>query len=181
MQKSGDKWWKVGYTVSIKSVRFSVSASEGEFTGMLIGSYEHSLDAKGRVFIPAKWRETLGDSMILMEGLLESKGIHCLYGMSVSEWETFSERLSSLPATDMAGQAVRRHLYASAAVCDIDRQGRILLPASLRALSAIEKDVLLVGVGNRIELWDPMQYNRYNETTEDNYGMALEHLSQMGI
>ena len=82
---------------------------------MLIGSFTHTLDAKGRVFVPAKWRDDVGDVLIVTLGLLGDKNASCLFGMSVSEWELFSERLAALPVTDVAGQAVRRRLYAMAA------------------------------------------------------------------
>ena len=148
---------------------------------MLIGSYEHALDAKNRIFIPSKWRECIGDTIILVQGLLEDRELSCLFGMSMNSWESFSQRLSSLPVTDMAGQMIRRRIYASAASCELDRQGRILLPSALKTVSGIQKDALLIGVGDRIELWDPMQYNLYNERMEESYGTALEHLSLMGV
>ena len=99
---------------------------------MLIGSFEHMLDAKGRVFIPAKWRETIGDTLVVTLGLLESGSGSCLSGMSVEEWERFSQKLSALPVTDTKGQSIRRKLYSMAAACEIDKQGRILIPAQLR-------------------------------------------------
>jgi len=148
---------------------------------MLIGSFEHTLDAKSRIFIPAKWRESLGDVLIITQGLLDNHELHCLFGMSVAEWDLFSARLAQLPITDMAGQAIRRRLYASAAACEVDKQGRILLPANLRALSDIQKDVTLIGVGNRIELWEPSQFERHNAALEADYSAALAHLAEAGI
>lgn len=148
---------------------------------MLIGSFAHALDAKGRIFIPAKWRESLGDVLIVTQGLLDDCELHCLFGMSTAEWELFSARLAQLPITDMAGQAVRRRLYATAAACEVDKQGRILLPANLRELSGIHKDATLIGVGNRIELWEPAQLARHNAVVEADYAAALQHLSQVGI
>ncbi len=153
----------------------------GEKAPMLIGSFAHALDAKGRVFIPAKWRETLGDVLVVTQGLLADRDLTCLFGMSVGEWDQFSARLAQLPLTDMAGQAVRRRLYATASACEIDRQGRILLPAQLRELSAIQKDVTLIGIGNRIELWEPGQLARHSAAMESDFEAALQHLSQVGI
>ena len=88
---------------------------------MLIGSFSHTLDAKGRVFVPAKWRDDVGDTLIVTLGLLGESGTACLYGMSVAEWELFSEKLAALPMTDVTGQAVRRRLYATAAACETDK------------------------------------------------------------
>ena len=148
---------------------------------MLIGSFAHALDAKGRVFIPAKWRESLGDILVITQGLLADRELHCLFGMSVAEWDQFSQRLAQLPITDMAGQAVRRRLYASASACELDKQGRIVLPQPLRELTGIEKEVTLIGVGNRIELWEPGQLLRHSAAVEEDYSAALQHLSQVGI
>jgi len=148
---------------------------------MLIGSFVHALDAKSRIFIPAKWRESLGDTIIVTQGLLDDRELCCLFGMSVAEWDLFSARLAQLPITDMTGQAVRRRLYASAAACEVDKQGRILLPQNLRTLSGIQKDATLIGVGNRIELWEPAQLDRHNAALESDYGAALQHLAEIGI
>ncbi len=148
---------------------------------MLIGSYEHMLDAKGRVFIPARWRESLGNTIILTLGILNSQSVRCLYGMSLPEWEAFSERLGRLPVMDMSGQAVRRKLYAMAAACELDRQGRILIPATLREAAGLGKDLTLIGVGNRIEVGEPGALAGYSEETECAYDAALQHLAQLGI
>ncbi|MEA5048844.1 MAG: division/cell wall cluster transcriptional repressor MraZ [Eubacteriales bacterium] len=148
---------------------------------MLIGSFEHMLDAKGRVFIPAKWRETLGDTLIVTLGLLDTEREACLSGMSVSEWERFSEKLSALPVSDVAGQAIRRRLYSMAAACEVDKQGRILIPAQLRDLAGLTKDATLIGVGERIEIWKPETLAAYNAKTEEGYGEALAHLASLGI
>ena len=147
---------------------------------MLIGSYEHMLDAKGRVFIPAKWRETLGDTLVVTIGL-DTKEEPCLYGMSVPEWERFSEKLSSLPVSDASGQGIRRRLYSMAAACEVDKQGRILIPAPLRDLAGLVKDATLIGVGERMEFWNPGALAAYNARTDESYSEALEHLAQMGI
>ena len=148
---------------------------------MLIGSFTHTLDAKGRVFVPAKWREDLGEVLIVTMGLLGEGDVSCLFGMSVNEWELFSERLASLPMTDVFGQAVRRRLYAMAAACEVDKQGRILLPASLREAASLTKEMTLIGVGNRIEFWDSEQLLRHTEATEANLSEALQHMQQLGI
>lgn len=148
---------------------------------MLIGSFDHMLDAKGRVFIPAKWRENVGDTLIVTLGLLETPEAKCLSGMSVEEWEKFSQKLSSLPVTDTSGQAIRRKLYSMAAACEIDKQGRILIPAQLREITGLSKDATLIGVGDRVEIWNPDTLAAYNEKSEESYGDALTHLAALGI
>ena len=148
---------------------------------MLIGSFEHMLDAKGRVFIPAKWRETIGDTLVVTLGLLESGSGSCLSGMSVEEWERFSQKLSALPVTDTKGQSIRRKLYSMAAACEIDKQGRILIPAQLREMAGLSKDATLIGVGERVEIWNPETLAAYNASCEESYGDALAHLASLGI
>lgn len=148
---------------------------------MLIGSFEHMLDAKGRVFIPAKWRESVGDTLIITLGLLETTHAACLSGMSLEEWERFSQKFSALPATDAKGQAIRRKLYSMAASCEIDKQGRILIPAQLRELTGLTKDATLIGVDDHVEIWNPETLAAYNAACEENYGDALAHLAALGI
>ena len=148
---------------------------------MLIGSFSHTLDAKGRVFVPAKWRDDVGDTLIVTLGLLGEGGTACLYGMSVAEWELFSEKLAALPMTDVAGQAVRRRLYATAAACETDKQGRVLIPAQLRETACLTREATLIGVGNGIEFWDPEQLRRHSEAAEAGFADALRHLQQLGI
>lgn len=148
---------------------------------VLIGSFEHMLDAKGRVFIPAKWRENVGDTLVITLGLLESATATCLSGMSLEEWERFSHKLSALPVTDVKGQAIRRKIYSMAAACEIDKQGRILIPSQLRDIAGLTKDATLIGVGERVEIWNPETLAAYNAACEENYGDALAHLAALGI
>ena len=101
--------------------------------------------------------------------------------MSVEEWERFSQKLSALPVTDTKGQSIRRKLYSMAAACEIDKQGRILIPAQLRELAGLSKDATLIGVGERVEIWNPETLAAYNASCEENYGDALAHLASLGI
>ena len=101
--------------------------------------------------------------------------------MSVEEWERFSQKLSALPVTDTKGQSIRRKLYSMAAACEIDKQGRILIPAQLRELAGLSKDATLIGVGERVEIWNPETLAAYNASCEENYGGALAHLASLGI
>ena len=153
----------------------------GEEERVLIGTYEHAFDAKGRVFIPAKWRENVEDVIVVIEGILGAGDAKCLFGMSIAEWERFSEKLAALPLADLAGQAVKRRLYASAAACEIDKQGRILIPAALRDKADITKDATLIGVGNRLEIWSPSELTKHEALTNEAYDEALTHLASIGI
>ena len=148
---------------------------------MLIGSFEHMLDAKGRVFIPAKWRESVGDTLVITLGLLESTSAACLTGRSLEEWERFSQKLSARPVSDTQGQNIRRRLYSMAAACEIDKQGRILIPAQLLELTGLNKDATLIGVGERVEIWNPETLAAYNAASEETYSESLAHLAELGI
>jgi MraZ protein len=148
---------------------------------VLIGSFEHMLDAKGRVFIPAKWREDVGDTLIVTLGLLESPSQRCLSGMSVAEWEKLSEKFAKLPMTDTRGQQIRRKLYSLAAACEIDKQGRILIPAQLRELAGLTKDATMLGVDNHVEIWNPQSLQEYNIACEESYSDSMAHLSEVGV
>ena len=113
-----------------------------------MGTYEHGLDAKGRVIIPAKLREDLGESFVVTLGL-----DGCLFAYPMNEWEGFIEKLKELPGTKEA-RMLQRHFLANAAPCELDKQGRILVPATLREFAGLEKDVVLTGNINRIEISD---------------------------
>ena len=141
---------------------------------MFMGTYEHGLDAKGRVIIPAKLREDLGESFVVTLGL-----DGCLFAYPMNEWEGFIEKLKELPGTKEA-RMLQRHFLANAAPCELDKQGRILLPPVLREYADLQKDVVLVGVLSRVEIWDKGRWleNTYDEDEMD--GIA-EHMAELGF
>ena len=143
---------------------------------MLIGEYQHNLDAKGRIFVPAKFREDLG------EGFLVTKGIgKCLFVFSKVEWNNFSEKLRQIPMTDTSSQSFISMLFASACECDPDKQGRILLPQRLRDFAKAQKEMVFIGVGSRAEIWAKEVWDEYNESAYEDYEATLEKLAQLGI
>lgn len=148
---------------------------------LLIGSYRYAMDEKGRVFLPAKWRTGLGNTLILFPGILETGMGKCLYGMTEAAWSLMAERLSRLPITDTGAQAVKRRLYAMAAACEPDSQGRILIPQQLRESAELLRETVLIGVGERIEFWNPEILRRYENSMEAELDDALRHLSEIGI
>ena len=115
---------------------------------MFMGEYNHTIDAKGRLIVPAKFREILGDNFIVTKGL-----DGCLFVYPNDEWTRFEEKLKSLPLTNKNARQFTRFFLAGAAACEVDKQGRILLPQVLREFASLEKDVVLVGVASRIEIW----------------------------
>lgn len=113
-----------------------------------MGEYNHTLDAKGRLIIPAKFREDLGESFVITKGM-----DGCLFGFPESEWNVFEEKLQSLPMINKEARQFTRFFLAGAATVEFDKMGRILLPQVLREFADISKDAVLVGVGKRVEIW----------------------------
>lgn len=148
---------------------------------MLINSYTHSVDPKGRVFIPSKWRDDLGDTVIVTRGILGQGSSKCLFAMSVTSWNEFYERFRTLALSDVRAQNVMRILFANACECELDKQGRILVSNGLREYAGLEKDVVLIGMGGRFEIWDAETWNKHNETEENMDADALQHLLELGI
>lgn len=121
---------------------------------MFMSEYNHSLDAKGRLIIPAKYREELGNEFIVTKGLKD-----CLWVFPISGWEKFMDSLSTLPKINVNTGKLLRHFSAGATCCELDKQGRILLPANLRKFADLDKDVVLAGVMERIEIWDKTKWD----------------------
>ena len=143
---------------------------------MLTGTYQHNLDAKGRVFMPAKLREKLGETFLVTKGIGE-----CLFVFSQEEWENFAEKLKIAPVTDVAAQSFLRMLFANACDCELDKQGRILLPQRLREHIKAEKELVIIGVGRRAEIWSQKGWDEYNEVTYKDYEQTLAKLAELGI
>ena len=136
----------------------------------MTGTYEHSIDAKGRLFIPAKLREELGVSFYLAMGVDA-----CLAIYPQSTWDRFTEKFASLP---MSQSKAMRPLFANAAKCEPDAQGRIVLPQKLRAYAHLEKDVVVIGVSNRAEIWNAEKWAEIEaeELNPENLAAVMEEL-----
>lgn len=143
---------------------------------VFIGEFQHSLDNKGRLIIPSKFREGLGERFVLTKGL-----DNCLFVYPLSEWHNFEEKLKTLPLTSRDARAFVRFFFSGATECELDKQGRILLPANLREYSGIEKDAVVIGVSTRVEIWSLEEWNRYNSDTIMGYDKIAERMEQLGI
>ena len=121
------------------------------------GEYQHSVDAKGRMIVPSKFRELLGESFMLTRGL-----DNCLFVYPKEAWEAFTQKLNQLPISNTNARQFVRFFLSGAVECELDKQGRILLPQNLRTYAGIKKDVSVIGVGERAEIWDSEQWNGYN-------------------
>ncbi len=142
---------------------------------MFIGQYEHSLDEKNRLFIPAKFRQ--GHQEFIVTRGLES----CLFLFTKESWQQITEKLNALPLTKHEARSFIR-LFASAAQdCDVDDQGRILIPKILKDYAVIRKPVTVIGVINRIEIWDTQKWNRFYKTAKPKYDNIAEKLTELGI
>ena len=131
---------------------------------MFMGEYNHTIDAKGRLIIPSKFREVLGDEFVVTKGM-----DGCLFVFDQPEWQAFEEKLRGLPMIDKEARQFTRFFLAGAASVEVDKQGRILLPLILREFAGIEKDAVLVGVGSRIEIWSKerwLEANSYDDMEE---------------
>jgi MraZ protein len=143
---------------------------------MLMGQYEHTIDSKGRVIIPAKFREELGEKFVLTKGL-----DNCLFVYSLDEWKNIEEKLKTLPLTKKDARAFTRFFLAGAVECEVDKQGRILIPSHLREHAKIEKDVIFIGVSTRVEIWSKEVWEEYSKSTDVSFEEIAEHLDNFSI
>jgi len=142
---------------------------------MFMGEYNHTVDVKGRLIIPSKFREVLGDTFVVTKGL-----DGCLFVYDNEEWNAFEEKLKQLPLTNKSARQFVRFFLAGAAEVEVDKQGRILLPGVLREFAGLEKDVVLIGVASRIEIWDKEKLAQSRLDEGDMDGIA-EQMAELGL
>lgn len=143
---------------------------------MLIGEYEHSLDAKGRLIMPSKLREDMGEKFIITKGL-----DGCLFGFSQNEWANFEEKLKTLPLTNKNARDFVRFFLSGATECEIDKQGRFLIAGNLREYASMDKEVIIIGVGTRIEIWNRDKWKAYNSDENISADTIAENMTMLGI
>lgn len=143
---------------------------------MFIGEYRHTLDSKNRVNMPSKFRDSLGGSFVMTKGL-----DNCLFVYSMDEWKNIEDKLKGLPMTNKDARAFVRFFFAGATECEIDKQGRTLIPGNLKEFAKIDKDVVIIGVSTRIELWSLEEWNKFNSDANISYEDVAEKMSQLGI
>ena len=139
-----------------------------------MGEYNHSIDAKGRIIVPSKFREKLGDRFIVTKGL-----DGCLWVFSTTEWEAFSDKLTSLPVARKDARNFSRFFLAGATEAETDKMGRILLPQVLREYAKLEKDAVLIGAGTRVEIWNKEAWT--DVSTFDNVDDLAEQMGEWGF
>lgn len=141
---------------------------------MFMGEYNHTIDAKGRLIIPSKFREILGDAFVVTKGL-----DGCLFVYDNEEWKRFEEKLRSLPITNKEARQFVRFFLAGATEAEVDKQGRILIPNVLREFAELTKDVVLVGVGSRIEIWGKERFE--DAAAFEDMDEIAEHMAELGL
>lgn len=141
---------------------------------MFMGEYNHSIDTKGRMIVPSKFRDLLGDNFVVTKGL-----DGCLWVFPTEEWDIFYEKLRSLPVTKKDTRNFVRHFMAEAFPAEVDKQGRILLPANLRKAANLDKEAVLIGTGPRVEIWDKAAWEESFE--DENADDIAERMGEWGF
>lgn len=143
---------------------------------MFIGEYHHTIDDKGRLAIPTKFRKDLKGGAVVTRGL-----DNCLFVYSMSEWKKLAEKLSALPFSQANARAFSRLMLAGAMDVEIDKQGRVVLPEYLRHYAGITKDAVVAGLYGRIEIWDKSSWDAYKAKTEKDSNDIAERMGELGV
>ena len=143
---------------------------------MFMGEFRHSLDDKGRLFIPARMRELLGSRFVITKGL-----DRCLFLYSGTEWEGVQERLGQLPLSSGEARAFARFFFSGASECEPDKQGRILVPQVLRQHAALVRETVIVGVATRVEIWSAEGWQQYADEAQASPEALAENLGKLGL
>lgn len=143
---------------------------------MFIGEHAHSVDEKGRVSIPAKYRDQLSEGVVVTRGL-----DHCLWLYTKQGWEKIAKRLAELPISQQKSRAFARLMLAGAWDAEIDSQGRVVLPEYLRKYAGLSKHVIIAGLYSRVEIWDEDKWQEYSEKTQADSNEIAEGMSELGI
>lgn len=147
-----------------------------QFIDMFIGEFRHTIDLKGRIAVPAKFRQKLSSGAIITRGL-----DHCLFVFTGKDWETLAQKLISLPLAQANSRAFVRLMLSGASDVELDTQGRILIPDYLRKYAGLDKVAKVTGVYNRIEVWDEAAWQEYKAKTESASEEIAEKLGELGI
>ena len=143
---------------------------------MFIGEYQHTLDTKGRIIIPSKFREELGEEFVMTKGL-----DNCLFVYPKKEWAILEEKLKTLPLTNRDARAFIRFFFAGASEGVLDKQGRVLIPSNLREHSKLDKDAVVIGVSTRMEIWSKEEWDAYNNDDNLSYDSIAKKMAELGI
>ncbi len=143
---------------------------------MLIGQYKHTIDVKKRLALPVRFRGELGSKIIITKGVE-----NCLVVYTEKEWEVMSEKLGNLPISQGEARSFTRHLLASATEVELDKLGRVLLPDYLKEYAKLQKNVVVCGLSNRLEIWDQAMWENYTKSAEKGVEEIVSKLGPLGI
>jgi len=143
---------------------------------MLIGQYEHTIDSKKRLALPAKFRVELGEKVVITRGIDS-----CLVIYTENEWRQTSDKLSKLPVSQMEARSFARIMLAGAMEVSLDKLGRILIPDYLKKYAGLEKNVVICGLTNRLEVWDDQKWEAYKKEVEKGVSDIASKLGELGI
>lgn len=141
-----------------------------------MGEYQHTIDDKNRLIIPARFREGLGEKFVMTKGL-----DNCLFIYPRDEWEKLEQKLKALPFTKADARAFVRFFFSGATECDLDKQGRVLVPQVLREHAKLVKDVVVIGVSTRVEVWSKEVWEKYSEEAQKDYEALAENLTDLNF
>ena len=136
-----------------------------------MGEYQHSIDVKGRMIVPAKFRELLGETFVITRGLDQ-----CIFGYPMDEWRKLEEKLKDLPMTKKDARAFARFFFSGATEVEIDKQGRINIPSTLITYANLEKECVVVGVSSKIEIWAKDAWDNYFDESAQSFNEIAENL-----
>lgn len=143
---------------------------------MFLGEYQHSLDIKARLIVPARFREELGVRFVATKGL-----DNCIFIYPFDEWKIIEGKIRSLPFTRADVRSFARFFFSGAIELELDKQGRIVLPQNLREYAHIDKELVIIGVGSRLEIWSSQVWAAYNQTAASSYETYAESLVDLGL
>ncbi|WLV25675.1 division/cell wall cluster transcriptional repressor MraZ [Aciduricibacillus chroicocephali] len=143
---------------------------------MFMGEFQHNIDIKGRMIVPAKFREGLGSRFVVTRGLDK-----CLFAYPMDEWKEVEGKLRQLPLTKKDARAFTRFFFSGAIECEVDKQGRINIPQTLRSYAGLEKECVVIGVSSRVELWSREIWEDYFSESENSFAEIAENLMDLDI
>lgn len=143
---------------------------------MFMGEYQHNMDSKGRVIVPARFRDELGPNFVATRGL-----DNCLFVYPMHEWTNLEKKLTTLPITSKNARTFVRFFFSGATECELDKQGRISIPANLRDYAGFQKEVVIIGLANRIEFWARERWDPYLDNAADSYEEIASAMEELGI
>ena len=143
---------------------------------MLVGEFQHTIDNKGRVIMPAKFRDYLGDRFVITKGL-----DNCLFVYPQEEWGVVVEKLRQLSFTKADARALSRFFFSGADEVEMDKQGRVLLAPNLREYAGLEREIMVIGVSSRVEIWDREKWLSYSEQASSDYESIAEKITDWDL